>query len=455
VQTIGVRFTHGKLTVREAAELGCAACATPGGGCQFLGTAATSQVVAEALGLALCHSALAPSGQPVWLELARRSARALQDMAAAGVGASDIVTDDALHNAMVVHAAFGGSTNLLLHVPAIAYAAGLRRPTVEDWARVNRAVPRIVSVLPNGPVDHPTVRVFLAGGVPEVMLRLRDLGLLRLDALTVHRRALGDVLDEWERSERRTRVRELLVERDGIDPDEVVLTPERATALGMTSTVCFPIGNLAPEGSVVKSTAIGPELVDADGVFRHTGPARVFASERAAIAAIKEDTIAAGDVLCVIGRGPLGSGMEETYQLTSALKYLDHGGSVALLTDARFSGVSTGACIGHVGPEALAGGPIGKLRDGDLIAIEIDRVNLHGTVDLIGCDGERFDAARGAEVLAARAQHPDLAPDPALSDDTRLWALLQSLSGGTWGGCVYDVDAIERALRGPDVPPPD
>jgi dihydroxyacid dehydratase/phosphogluconate dehydratase len=249
-------------------------------------------------------------------------------------------------------------------------------------------------------------------------------------------------------------VRELLVERDGIDPDEVVLTPERATALGMTSTVCFPIGNLAPEGSVVKSTAIGPELVDADGVFRHTGPARVFASERAAIAAIKEDTIAAGDVLCVIGRGPLGSGMEETYQLTSALKYLDHGGSVALLTDARFSGVSTGACIGHVGPEALAGGPIGKLRDGDLIAIEIDRVNLHGTVDLIGCDGERFDAARGAEVLAARAQHPDLAPDPALSDDTRLWALLQSLSGGTWGGCVYDVDAIERALRGPGVPPP-
>jgi putative YjhG/YagF family dehydratase len=454
VQTIGVRFTHGKLTVREAAELGCAACATPGGGCQFLGTAATAQVVAEALGLALCHSALAPSGQPVWLELARRSARALQDMSVAGIGAQDIVTDDALHNAMVVHAAFGGSTNLLLHIPAIAYAAGLRRPTVEDWARVNRAVPRIVSVLPNGPVDHPTVRVFLAGGVPEVMLRLRALGLLRLDALTVHRRPLGDVLDEWERSDRRTRVRELLVERDGIDPDEVVLTPERASELGMTSTVCFPIGNLAPEGSVVKSTAIAPELVDDDGIFRHTGPARVFASERAAIAAIKEDTIVAGDVLCVIGRGPLGSGMEETYQLTSALKYLDHGAGVALLTDARFSGVSTGACIGHVGPEALAGGPIGKLRDGDLIAIEIDRVNLHGSVDLIGCDGERFDPARGAEVLAARPQHPELAPDPALSDDTRLWALLQSLSGGTWGGCVYDVDAIERALRGAAAAPP-
>jgi xylonate dehydratase len=351
---------------------------------------------------------------------------------------------------MVVHAAFGGSTNLLLHVPAIAYAAGLRRPGVEDWARVNRAVPRLVSVLPNGPVDHPTVRVFLAGGVPEVMLRLRDLGLLRLDALTVHRRPLGDVLEEWERSERRTRVRELLLERDGIDPDEVIVKPERAAALGMTSTVCFPIGNLAPEGSVVKSTAIAAEVIDADGVFRHCGPARVFASERAAIAAIKEGRIAEGDVLCVIGRGPLGSGMEETYQLTSALKYLDYGGRVPLLTDARFSGVSTGACIGHVGPEALAGGPIGKLRDGDLIAIEIDRVNLRGTVDLVGCDSERFEPARGAELLAGRTPHPDLAPDAALSDDTRLWALLQSLSGGTWGGCVYDVDAIERAVRGPD-----
>ena len=187
------------------------------------------------------------------------------------------------------------------------------------------------------------------------------------------------MLDEWERSDRRTRVRELLLERDGIDPDEVILTPERASAMGMTSTVCFPLGNLAPQGSVVKSTAIAADLIDADGVYRHSGPARVFTSERAAIAAIKEGRIAKGDVLCVIGRGPLGSGMEETYQLTSALKYLDYGGHVPLLTDARFSGVSTGACIGHVGPEALAGGPIGKLRDGDLIAIEIDRVELEGT----------------------------------------------------------------------------
>ena len=446
VQTIGARFSHGLLTLEQAAELGCAACASPGGGCQFLGTAATSQVVAEAFGLALAHSALAPSGQPIWLELARRSARALAAMDQAGIGVQEIVTDDALHNAMVVHAAFGGSTNLLLHIPAIAHAAGLRRPTVDDWTRINRAVPRLVSVLPNGPVNHVTVRVFLAGGVPEVMLHLRRLGLLKLDAMTVQLRPLGDVLDEWERSERRSRIRALLRELEGVDPDEVILSPGRSRELGVTSTVCFPTGNLAPEGAVVKSTAIARSVLDPDGVFRLTGPARIFTSERAAIAAIKQGAMQAGDVVVVMGRGPLGSGMEETYQLTSALKHLPFGGTVALITDARFSGVSTGPCIGHIGPEALAGGPIGRLREGDLIEIVVDGNELVGSLNLIGEGGERYGAERGAEVLAARTPHPDLAPDPNLSDDTRLWAALQAASGGTWGGCVYDVDAITRLL---------
>src|SRR5262249_7737840 len=155
---------------QEAAELGCRACASPGGGCQFLGTAATSQVVGEALGLSLPHSALAPSGQPIWLEMARRSARALAHLAERDIRVQEILTDAAVCNAMPVHAAFGGSTNLLLHIPAIAHSAGLRRPTVDNWSAINRRVPRLVDVLPNGPVGHPTVRVFLAGGVPEVML---------------------------------------------------------------------------------------------------------------------------------------------------------------------------------------------------------------------------------------------------------------------------------------------
>ena len=449
VQSIGARFAHGELSLEEASDLGCRACGSPGGGCQFLGTAATSQVVGEALGLSLPHSALAPSGQPVWLDMARRSARAMVSLQARGLATRDIVTDAAVRNAMVVHAAFGGSTTLLLHLPAAAHAAGLKRPTVEDWSEVNRRVPRLVDALPNGPRNHPTVRVFLAGGVPEVMLHLRREGLLDLEALTVSGDKLGRVLDWWEGSDRRRALRERLRATDGVDPDDVIMSPERAHKAGLTSTVTFPRGNLAPEGSVIKSTAIDPSVVDADGVYRKTGPARIFTRERDAIAAIKSQgpgRVRPGDVLVLICRGPLGAGMEEIYQITAALKHLSFGKEVAVLTDARFSGVSTGACVGHVGPEALAGGPIGRLIDGDLVRIVVDRNRLEGSVDLVGHGEKIFGPEEGARVLAGRPPRPDLAPDPNLPDDTRLWALLQQVGGGTWGGCVYDVDAIAAAL---------
>src|SRR5689334_3887976 len=203
IQTIGARFSHGLISLQEAADLGCRACASPGGGCQFLGTAATSQVVGEALGLSLPHSALAPSGQPVWLDLAVRSAQALLDLASHKLTTKDILTSASIRNAMAVHAAFGGSTNLLLHIPAIAHAAGLRRPTVDDWMTVNRQVPRLVDVLPNGPTHHPTVRVFLAGGVPEVMLHLRDLGVLDVSVMTAAGVTLDRALDAWKASARR------------------------------------------------------------------------------------------------------------------------------------------------------------------------------------------------------------------------------------------------------------
>lgn len=450
VQSIGARYVHGEITLEDAAAAGCSACASPGGGCQFLGTAATAQVVGEALGLALPHSALAPSGQPIWLDLAHRSALALMELAGRNVKTADILTDAAVHNAMVVHAAFGGSTNLLLHIPAIAHQAGLRRPTVDDWEAVNAKVPRFVDALPNGPVGHPTVRVFLAGGVPEVMLHLRTLGLLELDVLSASGLRLGDVLDWWEKSERRQALREVLKSKDGIEPDDVIMPPAVAAKRGLTATVCFPRGNLAPEGAVIKSTSIDPRVVDADGVYRKTGIARVFTRERDAIAAIKGQAgrqIVPGEIIVLVGRGPTGSGMEETYQLTSALKYLEWGREVAVITDARFSGVSTGACIGHVGPEALAGGPIGKVRDGDRIRIEIDRVRLKGSLDLVGDADRLFSAEEGAQVLAARMMREDLRPDDRLPDDTRLWAALQRASGGTWSGCVYDVERIEKLLE--------
>ena len=446
VQTLGARYAQGLVTLSEAADLGCRACATPGGGCQFLGTAATSQVVGEALGLSLPHSALAPSGQPVWLDLAKRSARALQLLADRKVTGRDLLTSASIRNAMAVHAAFGGSTNLLLHIPAIAHAAGLPRPTVEDWIAINRRVPRLVSVLPNGPVHHPTVRVFLAGGVPEVMLHLRRLGLLDTGVLTVTGKTLGENLDWWEKSERRTRFRQLLKELDGVDAGDVILAPEQAKARGLTNTLIFPRGNMAPEGCVVKATAIDPTVVDADGVYRKEGPARVFVSEKAAIEAIKQGRIKAGDILVLTGIGPMGTGMEETYQVTGALKHTPYGKHVALLTDARFSGVSTGACIGHIGPEGLAGGPIGKVLDGDVIRIQLDCRRLEGAVDLVGESGRKFTAEGGAAVLARRASRPDMAPHAALPDDTRLWAALQQAGGGTWGGCVYDADAVIAAL---------
>ena len=447
VQTLGARFSHGLISLAEAADLGCRACASPGGGCQFLGTAATSQVVGEALGMSLPHSALAPSGQPVWTDTATRSARAVCHLECRGLRMRDVLTSASVRNAMAVHAAVGGSTNLLLHIPAIAHAAGLPRPTVEAWIAINRQVPRLVDVLPNGPRHHPTIQVFLAGGVPEIMLHLRRLGALDTSVLTVTGQTLDENLNGWETSERRRRFREILQQTDGVDPDDVIMSPAAAKSRGLTNTITFPRGNLAPEGSVIKSTAIDPSVVGADGVFRLEGPARVFVSEKSAITAIKQGRIQAGNILVLAGCGPLGTGMEETYQLTSALKHLPFGKHVALITDARFSGVSTGACIGHVGPEALAGGPIGKLRDGDWIRVIVDRERLEGRIDLVGEGEKRFGSEEGTRVLAGRPSRADLAPAAELPDDTRLWAALQQAGGGAWGGCVFDVEAILDQLR--------
>jgi len=295
------------------------------------------------------------------------------------------------------------------------------------------------------------VRVFLAGGVPEVMLHLRRLGPLHLDCLTALGRPLGDVLDEWEQSDRRRRFRDRLLELDGVDPAAVILDPDGARRAGMTGTLAFPVGNLAPEGSVVKSTAIDPGVLDADGVYRMRGRVRMFTTEAAAVAAVKSsgtEAVAPGDVIVLAGCGPMGTGMEETYQLTSALTHVPWGKHVAVLTDARFSGVSTGACIGHISPEALAGGPIGKLVDGDLVRIVIDRRTLRAAIDLVGHDGDERDEGWGRTELERRAVRADMRPDPRLPADTRLWAALQDASGGTWGGCVYDVNAILDALEG-------
>jgi putative YjhG/YagF family dehydratase len=350
---------------------------------------------------------------------------------------------------MLVHAAFGGSTNLLLHIPAIAHAAGLPRPTVDDWNRINRLTPRLVDALPNGPRNHPTVQVFMAGGVSEVMLSLCEMGLLNLDVMTVTGEKLSAVLDWWQQSERRQAVRDRLKQAGHIDYDHVIMNVDKARQAGLTSTMVFPVGNIAPQGSVLKATAMDPAVVDENEVYYHRGPARVFTSERDAMKAIKglsDNPVRPGDVIILIGGGPSGTGMEETYQVTSALKFIPWGKTVPVLTDARFSGVSTGACIGHIGPEALASGPIGKLQDGDMIEIEVNRRELTGHINFVGTADEALSTWEAAEMLAKRPIHPHLQPHPDLPDDTRLWAALQRASGGVWAGCVYDVDTIIKVI---------
>ncbi|MDB4541595.1 dihydroxy-acid dehydratase, partial [Akkermansiaceae bacterium] len=270
-------------------------------------------------------------------------------------------------------------------------------------------------------------------GVPEAMLKVREF--LDLNVLTVSGQTLDENLEWWEKSERRKLVRERLFEIDGIDPDQVI----RSIEDGLPSTVTFPVGNLAPEGSVVKSTAIDPTMIDENGIYLIEGRARVFGSEAAAITAVKsqgDDRIRVKDIMILAGIGPMGAGMPETYQVTSALKYCDVGKEVALVTDGRFSGVSTGACIGHVSPEALAGGPIGKLRDGDPVRVWVDTKTLEGRIDYLGDVSE----------LEKRELHPSVKVHPDLPDDTRIWAALQNASGGSWGGCVYDAESITKSI---------
>ena len=445
IQSLGARFAKGVVNLEQAQDLGCKACATPGGGCQFFGTAATAQAVAEAMGLTLTHAALAPSGFEIWTDLARDSAQSIVKMRQTGLGVKQILTAAAIRNAMTVHAAMGGSTNLLLHIPAIAHAAGLRRPTREDFHEINLKVPRIVDCLPTG--IHPTVRVFMAGGVPEVMLHLAELNLLDLDALTVTGLTLGENLRRWQTSDRRLILRERLLSEDGIDPDDVILSPARASALGFGPTVAYPTGNIAPEGSVVKATSIHRRLLDAGGIYRKTAPCRTFTNESSAISAVKSGTVRPGEVIVIMCRGPLGAGMPETYEVTAALKGIAELSDCALITDARFSGVTTGPCFGHVSPEALApNSNLGKLRDGDMVEIFLDTKRLQGSLNLVGENGVAISAEHGDHILAQRAKREDLEIDPHLPDYIRQWALIQHLSGGPWGGCVEDLTTLEAAL---------
>ena len=351
-----------------------------------------------------------------------------------------------IENAMVAHAAFGGSTNLLLHLPAIAYSAGLKRPVAADWAQINRQIPRLVDALPNGPRNFATVQVFLAGGLPEVMLHLRRAGLLNTQVKTVSGETLDSCLDWWEKppppraaqepaGPRRHRSRR---RHHGSRSRPLPRPhPHRLFPASATSPRKAPSSRAPP--SIPRSSMPTASFVTSDR------PASSSPKKRHPRHQERRDPDArrhGAGLLRPRGRGHGGDLPDHLRPQVAAL-----GKHVALLTDARFSGVSTGACIGHISPEALAGGAIGKLLDGDQIEIIIDREKLTGSVNLVG-DAQRELRPGRRRAPARSARLP--CRSPAASRASRRHPALGRAGAGqwrVWGGCVYDVDAIVSRLQ--------
>ena len=315
---------------------------------------------------------------------------------------------------MVVHAAFGGSTNLLLHIPAIAHAAGLRRPTVDDWTRINRAVPRLVDALPNGPRNFATVQVFLAGGVPEVMLHLRRAGLLDTSVLPSPAKPSTTTSTGGRQSKRRRALQQRLRDLDGIDPDDVIMSPDRARSRGLTATVCFPVGNLAPKAPSSRAPPSIPPSSTPTNVYRHVGPARVFTTEAAAIAAIKHGAVGNGDVMVLICGGP--ARRRHAGDLPGHLRPQDPrpSASTSPSSPTRASAASPPAPASATSlPKPSPAAP--SARSATATSSRSRRPQrLHGTVDFVGTDGDIFTPEEGARRprRARSAPRPRPAPRP-------------------------------------------
>jgi dihydroxy-acid dehydratase len=387
------------------------------GACAFMGTALTSQVMAEALGIALPRTACAPAAGEYLATAARRAGEAALGLLKRGITARALFSNAGFHNAMVVHAAIGGSTNMLLHLPAIAGEAGVAY-SYSRLQQINDEVPFLVDVRPTG--RYPADLFWHAGGAPRVMWELREH--LELDAVTATGRSLGETLDSAFRAgafaDDVPKLAKLgLTARDIIRPAEDPLQSRGAIAVLQ--------GNLAPRGAVTKRAAVLPEA------RRLLGSARVFECQTDAITAIAERRVRPGDVVVIRYEGPRGSGMPEQYYVTSAIaEDPELAGSVALISDGRFSGASKGPCVGHVSPEAALGGPIAAVREGDLVLVDIDERRL----ELMGACGEPDPSpARGDELIARRLV--GFRPPPPRAR-TGLLALYQALAGPADEGAV-------------------
>ncbi len=375
----------GAITEREIRDYKLTGCPSEGA-CAFLGTASTMQCMAEALGLALPGTALMPATMRDILQGARQAGRTILNLASRDLKPSAIMTREAFENAIIVHSAIGGSTNALLHLPSMARELDI---TIEPelFDEINHRVPHLANLIPSGP--FLTEVFWFAGGIPMVQKTLGQT--LNLDVLTVTGKTLGENLEELERQNFFNRNLGYL-NNYGIKRDEVITPLEKSTYKG---SVAILKGNLAPQGAVIKYSACVEEMRS------HEGPARVFNSEEAAYKSVVDGHIKPGDILIIRYEGPRGSGMPEMYITMEALVCDQHlNGQVALITDGRFSGGTKGAAIGHVSPEAAAGGPLAFVEEGDIISYS----SSARTLNVVGINGEKHSADHIQSILAERAK---------------------------------------------------
>jgi len=376
----------GAISPQEVRDFKLTGCPSAGA-CQFLGTASTMQCIAEALGMTLPGAALVPATMRDILQYARQAGRQIMTLAEKNIKPSDIMTPAAFRNAIIVHSAIGGSTNATLHLPSIAREMGYELP-IELFDEINHITPHIGNIYPSG--EHVTEAFWFAGGVPMIQYMLKDM--LDLDVMTVTGHTLGENLEALEKDNWFGRNLGYLANY-GLTRDEVIHPRESVTEIG---SVAILKGNIAPEGSVVKYAACAEnqrEVVNAR--------ARVFNCEEDAYDAVVKKLLEPGDVVIIRYEGPRGCGMPEMVATTEAIVCDDRiNGSVALITDGRFSGATRGAAIGHVSPEAAAGGPIAFIEEGDLISYSVkDR-----RIDLTGLHGVPCTPEEAAAALAERAK---------------------------------------------------
>ena len=387
----------GEERLNWAKHNACPSC----GACSFIGTASTMQIMAEALGLSLPGSALLPATSPDLRDYAYRAGVRAVSMAGDNrMRPSALVTKDSFENAILVHAAISGSTNALLHIPAIAHELGIAI-TGDTFDRLHRSAHYLLDVRPAG--RWPAEVFYYAGGVPAIEEEIRDY--LHLDVMTVTGRTLGENLEEMKKSGFYERCGERMREfcrrnvetlaamgkPNGITRTDVIRPFDKA--IGMEGSIAVLKGNLAPEGAVIKHTACPKEMFHA--VLR----ARPFDSEEACLDAVLHHRVQRGDAVFIRYEGPRGSGMPEMFYTSEAISSdQELGRSIALITDGRFSGASTGPVIGHCSPEAADGGPIALVEEGDLIEIDVEERALN----IVGVKGERKTPEEIERILTAR-----------------------------------------------------